>query len=72
MKIIINGESRELSSAMSVEELLKELKILDRVMAVAINMEIIKKDNWATHKIKDGDKIEALEFVGGGWWKRFF
>ena len=66
MKIIINGESKELSSAMSVEELLKELKILDRVMAVAINMEIIKKDNWATHKIKDGDKIEALEFVGGG------
>jgi len=66
MKIIINGESRELSSAMSVEELLKELKILDRVMAVAINMEIVKKDNWATHKIKDGDKIEALEFVGGG------
>lgn len=66
MKIIINGETKEVSSAMSVEELLNDLQIYDKVMAIAINMEIVKKDNWATHKIKDGDKIEALEFVGGG------
>jgi sulfur carrier protein len=66
MRIIINGETKEFSSAMSVEELLNELKIHDRVMAVAINMEIVKKDKWSIHQINDGDKIEALEFVGGG------
>jgi sulfur carrier protein len=30
-------------------------------------MEIVKKDNWSTFTPKDNDKIELLQFVGGGW-----
>jgi sulfur carrier protein len=35
-------------------------------MASAINMNIIKKENWETYIVQEGDKLELLEFVGGG------
>jgi sulfur carrier protein len=35
-------------------------------MAAAVNMEIVKKENWDVFKPKEDDKIELLHFVGGG------
>ena len=66
MKLIINGEEREFDSSFSIEEILDNLQIKDKAMAVAVNMEIVKKDNWNEYIPNDGDKIEILHFVGGG------
>ena len=66
MKIIVNGEEREYSEDLTVQELLESLKIEDKVMASAVNMEIVKKENWHEFRLKDGDKVEFLHFVGGG------
>ena len=66
MTIIINGEKREVQEKITVEELLKELALEDKVMAAAVNMDIVKQDSWNTHKLEDGDKLELLDFVGGG------
>jgi len=66
MKIIVNGETREFSEDITIHDLLKELSLDGRVMAAAINMEIIKQDNWMSHKLNNGDKLELLDFVGGG------
>ena len=35
-------------------------------MAIAVNMEIVKKEDWENFKPKDKDKIEMLTFVAGG------
>ena len=35
-------------------------------MAVAVNMKIVKKDDWDKFILNEGDKVEALNFVGGG------
>lgn len=66
MEIIINGEAKKIKTDCTVTELLSELNVTDKVMGVAINTDIIKKDVWGTHKIKEDDKIELLSFVGGG------
>ena len=66
MNIIVNGKNLNFEKEITVEELLKFLKIEDKVMAVAINMEIVKKDMWSKHKIVENDKVELLHFVGGG------
>lgn len=47
-------------------ELIEFLKISDKVMAAAVNMNIVKKDDWESYRLQDGDKIELLNFVGGG------
>jgi len=64
--VIVNGESREFKDGSTLGDILKELNIEDKVMAAAVNMQIVKKDNWQNYEVKDGDKLELLDFVGGG------
>ncbi len=66
MKIKINGIEKDVKDNITIKELLKELNILDKTMAVAVNMNIVKKDEWDKYKLNENDKIEALNFVGGG------
>ena len=66
MNIIINGNMREFRDNLSMKDLISELNLEDKVMAAALNMEVIKQNNWVTCKLNDGDKVELLDFVGGG------
>jgi sulfur carrier protein len=66
MNIVVNGEKLKVKNDITIEELLEELSIKDKVMAVAINMEIVKKEDWSKYIIQENDKLELLHFVGGG------
>ena len=66
MNLIVNGETKIFDENSSLQDIITSLKIEDKVMAAAVNMEIVKKDNWSSFKPKDDDKIELLQFVGGG------
>ena len=66
MLILVNGENKDVNENINLSEIIKNLDLENKVMAVAINMEIVKKDNWNIHKIEENDKIELLQFVGGG------
>jgi len=66
MKIIVNGEHREFNDGSTLLEILKELSLEGKVMAAAINMDIVKQTDWKTYRVNDGDKLELLDFVGGG------
>ncbi len=66
MKIIINGKSMEFDENTTLESVLKKLSLEGKVMAAAVNMEIIKQNSWGNYILNDGDKLELLDFVGGG------
>ena len=66
MKIIINGQTKEFPVGITVEQALAELELSGKVMACAINMEIVKQNDWESYRLKDSDKLELLDFVGGG------
>ena len=66
MKLIINGEEKIVDDNKSINQIMIDLEIIDKVMACAVNMDIVKKDNWNSFIPKDGDKVELLQFVGGG------
>ena len=66
MKLEINGEAREFSEHISIAEILESLQVRSKVMATAVNMEIVKEKDWDSFQPKNGDKIEFLQFVGGG------
>ena len=65
MILIINGETTETHSV-SIQDLLDELDMNDKVMATAVNMNVVKKENWSTFTLSENDKVEFLQFVGGG------
>jgi len=66
MKLIINGEEKTVDENKSINQIMIDLEIIDKVMACAVNMDIVKKENWNSFIPKENDKIELLQFVGGG------
>ena len=66
MKVIINGQDKILEDDLSLQEIIQNLNIEDKVMACAVNMDIVKKESWRSYIPKDNDTIELLNFVGGG------
>ncbi len=64
--IQLNGKSRELNDGATVSQLLGELSLHPKRVAVEVNREILKRDAYESHQINDGDEIEVLQFVGGG------
>jgi sulfur carrier protein len=66
MTIIVNGQERTIDEGATLLELLKKLDLEGKVMAAAVNMEIVKQDRWGEHTLSDKDKLELLDFVGGG------
>lgn len=69
MKLIVNGENKEFPENSTLQTVITKLQIEDKVMAAAVNMEIVKKDQWNSFIVKENDKLELLQFVGGGWLK---
>jgi sulfur carrier protein len=65
LKLIVNGENKETNSK-TIQELLDELGISEKVMAAAVNMNVVKKDSWSEFQLSENDKVEFLQFVGGG------
>jgi len=66
MKIVVNGEEKTFEDSTTLAGIIDKLGIADKVMAAAVNMEVVKKDNWSSFVPREGDKIELLHFVGGG------
>jgi thiamine biosynthesis protein ThiS len=66
VKIILNGDSVELASPMTIGALLAQLEIDGRRVAVEHNLTVLKRATFDITEIKDGDQIEIVNFVGGG------
>ena len=66
MRITLNGESREISGPLTVSELLARLDIDSRRVAVEHNLVVLKRAAFAGTIVNDGDRVEIVNFVGGG------
>ncbi len=65
MNIVVNGEDR-LIKGLTVNDLLDELCISRVNIAVELNKSIVPKGQFDSVNLADGDKIEIVQFVGGG------
>ncbi|WP_321778653.1 sulfur carrier protein ThiS [Sulfurimonas sp.] len=66
MNIIINGEIKQFDENITLNRVLQELSLEGKVMAAAVNMDIVKQSEWNTYILQNSDKLELLDFVGGG------
>lgn len=64
--IYVNGTSRPMGEARDIEALLKELGVTSKKVAVERNGEIVHASAWAKTPVAEGDRIEVIQFVGGG------
>ena len=64
--VTINGEARRFDGALSVAQLLDELKLTGKRVALERNGEIVPRSRFPEQTLADGDRLEIVVAVGGG------
>jgi len=66
LELTVNGESRTASPGTRLSELVSELGLDGRKIAIERNLEIVPKSQYEDVSLVTGDRIEIVQFVGGG------
>ena len=65
-KIQLNGNSYEINKGTNLDQLLNKLKIKKNKVAIEVNGEIVEKNKYTNLILNKGDKVEIVQFIGGG------
>lgn len=66
MKIQVNGEQQELADQISLTHLVSILELAEERIAVELNHAVVRRGDWPTTILHEGDRVEIVHFVGGG------
>lgn len=66
MQIYVNGEAREVADDLTAAELVLELGLADRRIAMEVNREIVPRSAYAEHRLQAQDRVEIVHAIGGG------
>jgi sulfur carrier protein len=66
MQIMVNGEQRDVADGLSAAQLVEDMDITGKRIAMEVNLEIVPRSVYAEHIFKAGDKVEIVHAVGGG------
>jgi len=66
MQVQVNGELRELSDESRLSDLLKDLSLAPERVAVELNHQVVRRNEWPNTILKEDDRVEIVHFVGGG------
>jgi thiamine biosynthesis protein ThiS len=66
MRVYVNGEVREVSGSPSLSELITQLELPATRIAVELNREVVRRNDWSGTMLNEDDRIEIVHFVGGG------
>jgi len=62
----VNGAPREVPAELTVRDLVRMLGFEQELVAVEVNQELVPRAEHAVRSVRSGDRIEIVEFVGGG------
>lgn len=66
MDIIVNGEPRQVAAPYTVTDLLRDLELTGRRLAVEVNTCIVPRSLHGEHQLQAGDRVEIVHAIGGG------
>ncbi len=66
MKIFLNGEEKILLRQMSLAELIAELELDEKKIAIEKDLEIVNQSQFSEILLDEGSRIEIVHFIGGG------
>jgi sulfur carrier protein len=66
VKFELNGEPFEVEHELTVQALLERLDLRRRRVAVAVNSEVVPRSEVGRVRIREGDRVEVIQAVGGG------
>ena len=66
MELFVNGESKQVPSPLTLRQLLEHLQLPADRVAVELNRQIVRHDQWNDTSLQENDRLEIVHFVGGG------
>lgn len=66
MKVMVNGDQREVPDGLNVVGLLGHLGIPAERVAIERNLDVLPRDRWPETQVAPNDSFEIVHFVGGG------
>jgi sulfur carrier protein len=66
LDVIVNGESRTLTEPVSVSQLIQDMDLQGKRIAIEINGEIVPTSQHASVQLSNGDNVEIVGAIGGG------
>ena len=66
MNIFLNGEHCQCETNATIQALLEQQKLINKRIAVEINMEVIPRSEFNDRQLQEGDKVEIVHAIGGG------
>jgi sulfur carrier protein len=66
VQITVNGQSRQASDELSLDELVREISDRGTGIAVAVNGEVVPRGSWGGTAVRPGDRIDVVTAVQGG------
>ena len=66
MEVVINGEPREVPPDTTLQALVRLLDLKEDRVAVELNRSIVQRHRWPAMLLRDHDRLEIVQFVGGG------
>jgi sulfur carrier protein len=66
MQIYINGKERQVTTDLSMAELIQQLELGVSSFAIEVNAELIPRSTFDQHRLQPGDRVEIVQAIGGG------
>ncbi len=66
MVIVVNGEETDVPDNISLGALIDHLSLASERVAVELNREVVRRDQWPSAILAECDRVEIVHFVGGG------
>jgi thiamine biosynthesis protein ThiS len=70
LRIILNGETRDVPDSISLRDLLEHLSLAPERLAIEYNREVVRRADWPRTVLSEGDQLEIVHFVGGGSYQK--
>ena len=66
INLMINGNNTSFEEGISILDLIVHYKLDTKFVAVGHNGDVVKKENYPSIVLSDGDQVELVKPVGGG------
>ncbi len=66
MNVTVNGDEKQIAEGTTIAGLLEFLELKSERLAVEVNRQIVRRTAWNSTVLAAGDRIEIVNFVGGG------
>jgi sulfur carrier protein len=66
LQIKLNGEAKDFEEGTTLLGLVEQLSLSPERLAIELNFDVIRRDEWTRVTLSEGDRVEIVHFVGGG------